>query len=189
MGLEFEDLNFDGYLDLRLFDNYNGNYKIEWLYFVWNPETQQFQYDKALRDLSLPVFDAENQLIYCMERGSAINHYYSTYKYINYELTLIEYVEHEEIYALKTNEDIETILFMASIEPFKTEETHYVPLHEKISRYNEGTKELESIVDNYIIFLRDGDDFDYGVELLRVDASSEIGLKIKQIEDDYYSHR
>ena len=53
MGLTFEDLNFDGYLDLRLFDNYNGNYRKEWLYFVWNPETGLFEFDNILRKISL----------------------------------------------------------------------------------------------------------------------------------------
>ena len=182
MGLVFEDLNFDGYLDLRLFDNYNGNYRKEWLYFVWNPETYQFQYDKVLRSISLPVFDAENQLIYGMERGSAIDHYYSTYKYINNELTLIEYVSHELVWHLQTAEEIETILSQASIEPCKTEDTNYLPLHETISKYNETTGELDIVVDDYIIYLSKDDGY-YGDELLRINVSSEIGQIIAEFDN------
>jgi len=30
LGFELEDLNFDGYQDIRLFDTTNGNYRVEW---------------------------------------------------------------------------------------------------------------------------------------------------------------
>ena len=33
-----EDVNFDGYQDILVFDVLNGNYRTEWIYLVWNVE-------------------------------------------------------------------------------------------------------------------------------------------------------
>ncbi len=95
LGFELEDLNFDGYLDMRLFDTLNGNYRTEWVYLVWNPEGQQFEHDARLNAISLATFDQEEQLIYGMERGGATYHYYSTYQYIDGEIVKIRYYEEE----------------------------------------------------------------------------------------------
>lgn len=82
LGFELEDVNFDGYLDIRLFDAPNGTYVQEWIYLVWNPEKQQFERDGRLNEISLAAFDQEKKLIYGMVRGSASSHYYSTYEHI-----------------------------------------------------------------------------------------------------------
>lgn len=88
-GFSLEDVNFDGYLDIRLFDTYNGNYLIEWIYLVWDPQACRFVPDPQLNEISLAVFDQEKQLIYGMERSSAAEHSYYTYQYINGGPTLI----------------------------------------------------------------------------------------------------
>ena len=77
LGFELEDLNFDGYLDMRLFDTLNGIYRTEWVYLVWYPAEQQFEHDARLNEISLATFDQEEQLIYGLERRGAANHYYS----------------------------------------------------------------------------------------------------------------
>lgn len=92
-GFSLEDVNFDGYLDLRLFDAYSGNYRADWVYLVWDPEAAHFVHDPRLNQISLASFDQENQLIYGMERGSAVDHYYYTYQYIDGVPTLIDYEE------------------------------------------------------------------------------------------------
>ena len=92
-GFSLEDVNFDGYLDLRLFDTYSGNYRADWVYLVWEPEASRFVHDPRLNEISLASFDQENQLIYGMERGSAVEHYYHTYQYIDGIPTLIDYEE------------------------------------------------------------------------------------------------
>lgn len=94
-GFSLEDVNFDGYLDLRLFDTYSGNYRADWVYLVWDPETARFVHDPRLNEISLAVFDRENHLIYGMERGSAVDHYYYTYQYIDGVPTLIGYEEEQ----------------------------------------------------------------------------------------------
>lgn len=92
-GFSLEDVNFDGYLDIRLFDTYHGNYRAEWVYLVWDPETSHFVHDPRLNEISLASFDQEKQLIYGMERGSAVDHYFYTYQYIDGVPTLIDYEE------------------------------------------------------------------------------------------------
>ncbi len=92
-GFSLEDVNFDGYLDLRLFDTYSGNYRADWVYLVWDPEASRFVHDSRLNEISLASFDQENQLIYGMERGSAVDHYYYTYQYIDGVPTLVDYEE------------------------------------------------------------------------------------------------
>lgn len=92
-GFSLEDVNFDGYLDIRLFDRTNGNYRLEWIYLVWDPEASRFVHDPRLNEISLATFDQEKQLIYGMERGSAVDHYYYTYQYIDGVPTLIDYEE------------------------------------------------------------------------------------------------
>lgn len=97
--LEFvmEDVNFDGYQDILVFDVVNGNYRTEWIYLVWNVEKQKFENDIRLNQISLAVFDQEKQLIYGMERGGAAHHYYSTYQYIDGEIVKIHYYEEEGV--------------------------------------------------------------------------------------------
>ena len=57
-----EDVNFDGYQDILVFDVLNGNYRTEWIYLVWNMEEQKFENDIRLNQISLAVFDQENSL-------------------------------------------------------------------------------------------------------------------------------
>ena len=45
LGFELEDVNFDGYLDIRQYDTPNGNYRQEWIYLGWNPDEYKFEYD------------------------------------------------------------------------------------------------------------------------------------------------
>lgn len=80
MGFELEDVNFDGYQDIRLYDTDNGNYRREWIYLIWNPEKSLFERDTCLNAISLATFEQDKQLIYGMERGGAGSHYFSTYR-------------------------------------------------------------------------------------------------------------
>jgi hypothetical protein len=98
MGFELEDMNFDGYQDIRLFDTPNGNYRKEWIYLIWDQDKSEFANDKTLNAISLASFDQEKQLIYGMERGSAVHHQYYTYKYIDGAVTLIEVIAENPVY-------------------------------------------------------------------------------------------
>ena len=63
LGFELEDVNFDGYLDIRQYDAPNGNYREEWIYLVWDPGENRFEHDVRLNQISLATFDQVEQLM------------------------------------------------------------------------------------------------------------------------------
>lgn len=163
MGFALEDVNFDGYGDIRLFDTLNGNYCTEWIYLVWNPEKAIFEQNTSLNAISLASFDQENQLIYGMERDGAFNHYYSTYRYMDGIPVLIGYKCNEYVERFDS-EQIRECLVLASIE---TEAADFTVIHEMELEWNDAAGELETHRDVYEIY-SDG-------LLLHVDAESELG--------------
>lgn len=173
MGFELEDLNFDGYKDIRLFDTSNGNYRVEWLYFVWDPIKSIFVNDIRLNEISLANFDQEKQLIYGMERGSATDHYFSTYKYINEVPTLIRHYSQE--YLHRSNEEIRKFLEKASV---KTEIADIMIFHETVLERNEETGEMGTISDEYVLY-PNSDVINENEIIARFDISSDIGRIIE----------
>ncbi|WP_312442709.1 XAC2610-related protein [Lacrimispora sp.] len=173
LGFELEDLNFDGYKDIRLFDTANGNYRLEWIYFVWDPIRSVFVNDIRLNEISLANFDQDKQLIYGMERGSATDHYFSTYKYINEIPTLIRHYSQE--YLHRSNEEIRKYLEKASV---KTEITDIMGFHETVLERNEETGEMETISDEYV-FYPNSDVLNENEIIVRFDVSSDIGRIIE----------
>lgn len=174
LGFELEDVNFDGYQDIRLFDTPNGNYRQEWIYLVWNPKEEQFEHDTRLNEISLALFDQENKLIYGMERGGAVYHYYSTYQYIDGEPVLIRYVEEEGL--LLSDEQAKQYCIAAS---GKEEEILYEGdwfyLH--VMERNEETDELETVSEEYVFYPQKGEE-NVSEEELHVDVESELGRQI-----------
>lgn len=94
-GFSLEDVNFDGYLDIRLYDCPAGTYLEEYIYLVWDPKTACFVHDSQLSEIPLARFDQEKQLIYGMTKSGASYHCYYTYQYIDGVLTLIDVQEEE----------------------------------------------------------------------------------------------
>lgn len=89
-GLNFIDLNFDGYLDLDLFisSGANGNYNS--LYWLFNPENNLFVFSKELSNLVTVSVDSSQKLIFSdIKAGAAYEYISETYRYINHKLTLI----------------------------------------------------------------------------------------------------
>lgn len=175
MGFELEDVNFDGYQDIRLFDTSNGNYRQEWIYLVWNPKEEQFARDARLNAISLASFDQENKLIYGMERGSASSHYYSTYQYIDGEPVIICSVDEEGL--LLSDEQTKQYCIAASgKEEAIAYEGYWVYLH--VKERNEKTGELETVSEEYVFYPRKSEDTEAGEEF-HVDVESELGQQIK----------
>ena len=172
MGFQLEDMNFDGYKDIRLFDTQNGNYRQEWIYLIWKPEKNIFVDDKRLNDISMANFDQENKLIYGMERGSAVDHYYSTYKYINGTPTLIATYSEEGLFL--NDEQIKKYLDLASV---KTEATDFIAFHEINSELDEKTGSMIITHDEIVVYANSDMLSDSDV-IMKFDASSEIGLEI-----------
>lgn len=168
-GFELEDVNFDGYLDIRQYDAPNGNYRQEWIYLLWNPEKQIFENDARLNQISLAAFDQEEQLIYGMERGGAMLHYYSTYQYIDGELVKIRYEEEEGIFLSDDKSREFRIAASGKDEPTLYEgDWLYVHVMER----NAATGELETVSEEYV-FGSAGEE-----EELHVDVASELGQQI-----------
>ncbi len=173
MGLVFEDMNFDGYIDIRLFDTTNGNYKVEWIYWIWEPDKGLFQNDRRLNKISLAGFNQEEQLIYGMDRGSAADHYYQTYKYIDGEPTLIQTYNQNYIHNI---ENIQTYLEVANI---NTEYIDIMGFREVVSELNNMTGEMEIIRDEYVFYPKSGT-IEEDAVTVRIDVSSEVGKKISE---------
>ena len=172
-----EDFNFDGYLDIRVFDRDNGNLGKEWLHFVWDPEIHQFEHDERLDDIPTPTFDQEKQLVYG-ERHGDFKHFYYTYQYIDDELMMI--MNKERYYLFPTNEQIENYLSLSNVE---TATTNYLIALECVFEYDTSTKECSVTTDDYIIYSADeqGNSLD---ELVRIEVTSELG---QFIDEDIYT--
>ena len=85
-----EDFNFDGFDDFLIHDQPEGTWNLHNLYFVWDKRQGNFVQDNQLNELGLLEFDQEKKLIYANMRGSAADHWYSTYAYEGGFLTLKE---------------------------------------------------------------------------------------------------
>jgi hypothetical protein len=91
MGFALEDLNFDGFKDIRIYDTANGKHREEWIYLVWNPDKKIFENDSRLKAISLAEFDQTEQLIYATVKNDFYDdHWHYTYKYIDEDLVLVE---------------------------------------------------------------------------------------------------
>lgn len=172
---EFIDMNFDGYLDMRLYDALNGPYE-EWLYFIWNPKMESFEYADWLEGIRNAYFDQEGQLIYEMEKGGARWHTYYTYQYIDDRPALIE---EYGVYGLwLSDEEIQSCLSMASLN-MKAEKIEVY--HEKVSNRNERTGEMEVTGNEYVFYQKSPDSMLRDEDIvLRVDLDSEIGQVISK---------
>ena len=171
MGLELEDLNFDGYKDIRLFDTANGNYLLEWIYLVWNPETERFDHDARLNEIPLASFDQEDQLIYGMERGGAMRHYFKTYQYLEGEPVKIR--EEHSVFLTETDPEVVRRCLSGAAGDRKIEAGEAVEIcRETVWERNPDTGEMEQTQDIFRFFLVSSNDED-GV--LTVEADSEMG--------------
>ena len=175
LGFELEDVNFDGYQDIRLFDTPNGNYRMEWVYLVWNGGEQKFENDTRLNQISLAVFDQEEQLIYGMERGGAACHYYSTYQYMDGEIVKIHYYEEEGLAI--SDEQIKQYYDAASV---KTDGAAFDAWYEHVMERNAASGELETVSEEYVFNPYDSEGNEIENEELRVDVTSELGAQISE---------
>ncbi len=179
LGFELEDVNFDGYLDIRQFDTPNGNYRQEWIYLVWNPEKHMFEHNARLNDISLAVFDQENKLIYGMERSGAANHYFSTYQYIGGEPVMIEYTTQEGIWL----DDGQVKEFCAAAsEDEETADYDGNWCYEHNMELNEATGKLETVSEEYVFYCYD-EETDKECDMFHVAVSSELGQRITQAKE------
>ena len=148
MGFELEDMNFDGYQDVRLYDTANGNYLVEWIYLIWNPQKRQFELDERLNEIPLANFDQEEKVIYGMTRGSASEHTYFTYRYQGREILLMEKVSENNYYLMdEEKEQLREVL------PSLPEEVGI--LHIVREKRNMSSDEMETVENTLSLVIED----------------------------------
>lgn len=72
-----EDMNFDGFKDIRLMNWVSINYQFTYWYWFWNPETSLFERNTCWEEILNPYFDQQKQQLHshwrigCCEMGHA----------------------------------------------------------------------------------------------------------------------
>lgn len=86
--IEFEDLNFDGFKDIRIYLGRYGNQGVSyWSFFLWNGRESAFEY-VGCEYIPNPAPNAEKKCLTSYERDNAVHHIYSIYEFIGDEFVL-----------------------------------------------------------------------------------------------------
>jgi len=170
MGFNLEDLNFDKYKDIKIYDIINGKHQ-EWIFLVWNPSKNIFEVNRDLNEIWEPTFDQENELIYGIERDSASDHNYSKYKYINGKPVLIYFCEERDVE--RSNEQIKNYFEMISI---TSDIDDFRIFRRIISEQNDKMSKMEIVSDEYVFFpYSDTGSYEEENIITKIKISSEIG--------------
>ena len=174
LGFSLEDLNFDGYLDIRQYDVTDGAYLIDYVYLIWNKQKQQFEYTPELNAISGAKFDQEKKQIYGMQRGSAGSHYYETWEYIDGRPVMVGELTQEEVHL-----EAKQILEYCSEAGVQTDAAYTIVMYERLERRNNNTGEMHTVTEDYVFYeSKDGSLF--SDEYLRVSVFSEMGKSISE---------
>jgi hypothetical protein len=85
-----EDMNFDGFGDIRLLQFQHTFPNLPYYCWLYNPKTGTFQEEKALEDITSPDFEARDKRIYSVWRAGCCEHGTSTYAYLHGKVALME---------------------------------------------------------------------------------------------------
>ena len=96
VGVLFMDFNFDGIEDFALMEILPAGPNVPYLYYLYDPKTQRFEYNKALSRITSPEIEREAQQISSSWRNGAANHGKDMYVWQGNELVLVE--RREDIY-------------------------------------------------------------------------------------------
>lgn len=169
LDIEFIDVNFDGYKDIRILDSSTRSWNELYLYFVWDRSNNLFVPDtQGLGDLGLPKFDEEKQLISSLGKSGATDHWFYTHKYINGILTVIE--ETSEIEVLSDDDKL-----LASIVPVLSKYPSYRFMRYVVKKINYNTSELETVESKYQLYDADETLID------EYDANSDTGRQLEKL--------
>ncbi|TDG35616.1 hypothetical protein EZJ43_13435 [Pedobacter changchengzhani] len=90
--VELEDMNFDGYLDLKLMINYpdmsKGDYS--YIYYIYDLKQAKFVRNFVLDDIGVAFFDAPTKTVFKYDADGSGNEGTKTYKWQNGRLYLIK---------------------------------------------------------------------------------------------------
>ncbi|HWT74207.1 MAG TPA: DUF5050 domain-containing protein [Mobilitalea sp.] len=89
MGLHVTDVNFDGYKDVIILNNFGGAHSNTWYdCWLWNPETSSFVESESFADICNPALDPEKKCIYSTGGSGAGNHEWDIYQFIDGEFVV-----------------------------------------------------------------------------------------------------
>lgn len=83
LGVVIEDMNFDGYKDLRIQQLTPAGPNIPYYYWLWDKKSSKFLRNKELEQITSPEFDYKNRVIKSSVRNTASSYSEKSYKYIN----------------------------------------------------------------------------------------------------------
>ncbi|MCV6639195.1 hypothetical protein [Candidatus Albibeggiatoa sp. nov. NOAA] len=100
-GFKIEDVNFDGYKDIRLMELLPAGANVPYLCWLYHPEQQKFVFNKPFSQLAHLSLDNENQQIISQYRINAVEHGTDFYSVDKYELILmrqelLKYIKNDE---------------------------------------------------------------------------------------------
>lgn len=114
-----EDMNFDGFEDIRLVQFIPASPNVPYYFWVYDVRRERFVQNKGLEEITSPVFDHKRKLITSFWRSGCCKHGSSRYKYINGHPTLIE----ESEVALDPNDDSKQVMTVKTLRNGKWEVT------------------------------------------------------------------
>ena len=88
LGIIIEDMNFDGYKDLRIQSFISAGVNTPFYYWLWDDELSQYKRSEELEKIISPEFDSEKETISSFVRIGAGNYLVREYKYIEGEIVL-----------------------------------------------------------------------------------------------------
>ena len=94
--LLIEDMDFDGYADIRIMAFAPAGPNIPYICWLWDKEKKQFVHGAELSEITSLEVDHENKWITCSNRVNAVSRRQEFYRYIDGKLTLFKAVD--EIY-------------------------------------------------------------------------------------------
>ncbi len=105
MGLHVTDVNFDGYKDVIILNNFSGAHANTWYdCWLWNPEDSSFVKAETFTDIANPALDMEKKCIYSTGGSGAGNRTWTIYQFIDGEFKAtnsLSYNEANEKYYFK----------------------------------------------------------------------------------------
>ena len=88
-GLVLEDMDFDGFADMRLMQYVSAGINIPYHCWLWDPLTHCFVYNEALSAISSPIFDPVGRQVLGFATGGAAEYIDTVYEYRGAELALV----------------------------------------------------------------------------------------------------
>ncbi len=101
MGLHVVDVNFDGYKDVIILNDFSGAHGNTWYAcWLWDPKISSFIESESFSRIYNPALDPEKKYIYSTGGSGASNQQWDIYQFINGEFVVTNSVSYEG-----TNED------------------------------------------------------------------------------------